>query len=114
LFEYHRRPCGPYKIIIIVYVLSRNLMFVLSSRKFGRGITLMREKSLFLPIESPQLYSALFNPFLGHFSRGEHHWLLLYTVTGGNMFEFPVRRVWPIQRYVLQGSRQMAPLIILT
>ena len=30
----------------------------------------MREKSLFVPIESPQLYSALFNPFLGHFSRG--------------------------------------------
>jgi hypothetical protein len=30
----------------------------------------MREKSLFVPIESPQLHSALFNPFLGHFSRG--------------------------------------------
>src|SRR5580700_3835140 len=42
LFQQDRRPCGPYRIIIISYVLSRNLMFLVKLEKvWQNGITLM-------------------------------------------------------------------------
>ena len=44
-FDQHRRSSVPYEVIIISYFLSRNLMFVISWRKFGRRVRSSRENS---------------------------------------------------------------------
>jgi hypothetical protein len=69
-----------------------------------KGLRLSREKSLFVPIESPQLYSALFD-----FSRG--------CIIGSFYTQslevicsiLPVRRVWLIPAFGLSQYQRLLP-----